>query len=335
MICPIYRRLLDHFYDMTDTPEKRRQLEAHRQTCPACRLLLQQEEQLSGMLKAMPEHQPQKPVLPGIWQGIEAEKRAAHGRFAPMAGKPLIRGLAAAAMAAIIMMTPLLLRDHQGPPVPTVAKKPQASGPGQAGSHGRPDGKAPVSVAMAGPQQSGTKPKIQPGMNPGGKTAGNHGKIMGPKTIQPVPESGKHLLAMKHDQRRIRENTPQGSGSIMLGGQPGRQTSGHDAFSTRTEAGPVDEKGFKIFQNVINLNHGEVTRLTLDLKQSADIKVTIYSRGGRVVKLLVDQRLAPGHYEWLWDGTTSGSAQAASGVYFALCRQQGQKPVTFKVMVVK
>jgi YD repeat-containing protein len=47
------------------------------------------------------------------------------------------------------------------------------------------------------------------------------------------------------------------------------------------------------------------------------VALTIVDANGRLVRRLVQERLASGAYEYRWDGRDDASGRVASGVYFA------------------
>jgi len=57
------------------------------------------------------------------------------------------------------------------------------------------------------------------------------------------------------------------------------------------------------------------TRMTYALPQSSQVRLTIYSIGGRLVKTLVNETQSKGSYAITWDGTNDQGGQVGSGVY--------------------
>jgi hypothetical protein len=78
---------------------------------------------------------------------------------------------------------------------------------------------------------------------------------------------------------------------------------------------------FELDQNYPNpFNPSTTIRFTVPSTQngSADLKATlkVYNILGEVVKILVDEPLAPGTYERVWDGRDGQGNSVASGIYF-------------------
>ncbi len=339
MSCPTYRRLTTHYYSMTDTPKKRRQLEAHSQRCPSCQRLLHQQKELSQRLTALPEVLPAKPVLPSIWQGIEARKQAASSRAFQRLYAPWAWGLAATAVLAIVLMMPLLLQHkaHQAQGL-KVAK--QIVGPDITRSNA--DQQAPLSVVIARQQAEVERHQNQPASERKLNRRQEHQVAIipdnnkNPNVPAQTSQPPRQHLAKNHEQTHVHDQNSLKNGSIMLDQYQGsRVLSAQQPGSRQVMETTSSQEGFRLFNNMLNLNKGGTTRITLVLQESLEVKVTIYSRSGRVVKPLADEHLGAGQYEWQWNGTTSSGSQAASGIYFMVCQLQGHKPVTYKVMVVK
>jgi flagellar hook assembly protein FlgD len=61
--------------------------------------------------------------------------------------------------------------------------------------------------------------------------------------------------------------------------------------------------------------------ITLDEARHADLR--IFDVSGRLVRRLLEARLAAGHHPVTWDGRASDGRALASGVYFAQLRLDG------------
>jgi len=73
------------------------------------------------------------------------------------------------------------------------------------------------------------------------------------------------------------------------------------------------EFSLKAFPNPFN----PVTKMQYELPEQTDMSLTIYNIAGRTVTTLVNQRMQPGQFETLWNGTDDTGKQVAGGMYFA------------------
>jgi len=67
------------------------------------------------------------------------------------------------------------------------------------------------------------------------------------------------------------------------------------------------------------------TTIALDLPRAAHVALHVFDLRGALVRTLVDERLAAGRHEVLWDGADGAGRPAASGVYFAEVRTLGER----------
>ncbi len=73
-------------------------------------------------------------------------------------------------------------------------------------------------------------------------------------------------------------------------------------------------ENFALSQNYPNPFNPSTT-IEFDLPQRADVSLVVYNILGRKVATLVNGSLGAGHHTIVWDGTTDGSAELATGVY--------------------
>lgn len=73
--------------------------------------------------------------------------------------------------------------------------------------------------------------------------------------------------------------------------------------------------GSRLLNNKLNLSRGERARLELNVEQPGYVSAKIYTREGRLVKVLLDGFLPAGCKIVEWDGKTAGGGTAASGIY--------------------
>jgi hypothetical protein len=76
------------------------------------------------------------------------------------------------------------------------------------------------------------------------------------------------------------------------------------------------------------------TTIALDLPRAGDVSLKIYNLRGALVRTLLDERLAAGRHEIVWNGTDDRGAAVASGVYFSEVKADGEVRV-HKLALVK
>jgi hypothetical protein len=59
-----------------------------------------------------------------------------------------------------------------------------------------------------------------------------------------------------------------------------------------------------------------VTRVPYEIEGRGHVFIQVYDVGGRLVRTLVNEAVAPGRYEAVWDGRSEGGEPVSSGVYF-------------------
>jgi hypothetical protein len=72
----------------------------------------------------------------------------------------------------------------------------------------------------------------------------------------------------------------------------------------------------RLFQNEPN-PFSPRTTIKFSLAQSGPVEIVIYDVNGRQVRKLVDERMDPGFYSVVWDGTNDSSHRVGSGVYWS------------------
>ena len=78
-------------------------------------------------------------------------------------------------------------------------------------------------------------------------------------------------------------------------------------------------RGVELHQNVPN-PFNPATRISFDLAQRENVKVSVYDVSGRLVNTLFEGELGIGPHSVPWDGTAKDGARVASGVYFYVLR---------------
>jgi flagellar hook assembly protein FlgD len=67
--------------------------------------------------------------------------------------------------------------------------------------------------------------------------------------------------------------------------------------------------------------------LTLAIRDTCYMEVTIYDSTGKVVKNLVAQKLSPGKYHPVWYGKDNNNNLLANGLYYIILRARGEQKV--------
>ena len=95
--------------------------------------------------------------------------------------------------------------------------------------------------------------------------------------------------------------------------------------------GVLEEDGFGGKTSGSNLGRNfpnpffERTTIPIKIIESGPVQLTITDATGRILCLLLEQRLARGVYEITWDGSEKGGRKVGSGVYFSnLCLPSGR-----------
>ena len=70
-----------------------------------------------------------------------------------------------------------------------------------------------------------------------------------------------------------------------------------------------------LYQNYPNPFNPRTT-ISFELANTVQVRMEIFSLEGKLVRTLVDGRLAPGRYSAVWDGTDTLSKRVSSGTYF-------------------
>ncbi|MDZ7333716.1 MAG: FG-GAP-like repeat-containing protein [candidate division KSB1 bacterium] len=101
----------------------------------------------------------------------------------------------------------------------------------------------------------------------------------------------------------------------------------------RSPIEPMSPKNFALHQNYPNPFNSE-TAIRLSVSRNCKIHLAIYNLRGDLVRLLEDKSLAPGNYQFVWNGRDQNQIPLASGVY--LCRAiAGQELQTVKLIMIK
>jgi hypothetical protein len=76
------------------------------------------------------------------------------------------------------------------------------------------------------------------------------------------------------------------------------------------------------------------TTIAYRLAYASHVRLAVYDIAGRMVSLLVDQELPPGHHTVQWNPQSGGTSQLASGMYFARLNV-GSEVAVMKMILTK
>ncbi len=92
-------------------------------------------------------------------------------------------------------------------------------------------------------------------------------------------------------------------------------------------------KKYILFQNFPN-PFNQSTKIRFSLPEKTKIKITVLDIKGRIIKKLVDDHLAAGYHEFLWEGINQNGENVPSGVYFCLLDYKNKQKIT-KLILAK
>jgi len=107
-----------------------------------------------------------------------------------------------------------------------------------------------------------------------------------------------------------------------------------DLWSFQLEALTQQRGGVTILHNVINVNNKEKTVLEVDASESGNLRVTVLTLDGDIVKILERGHISAGLHYYYWDGTNKSGNSVTRGLYFIRITGAGIDE-TRKVMCVK
>lgn len=340
MKCSTFRDLIQqHYYDDV-SPQKNASLRQHVIYCPECKKLLTQEEKISHALSSLPQMKPSSAMQSKIWQGITDRQTASYRQG--LLGKRLSWGVALTAMV-IIAATPLLINqgkksehkqtisskalpDHQANPQRQMKKESEAQALNVV-----------ILQEIAQPKQttntindiSSKKEKNQIAKKEFSE------KYYRKKTLKNQKEFFKQMVADKPQTSQKAKIVKHKKTVPVNEKQQPIHISSNPIQTTAESIVTIQSEEFRIFKNKINLNLNEITRVTLSINEQAKVNIQIYAKTGRLVQTIVDKSLAPGQYEWYWDGKSSSNGLVGSGIYLMVCKIKGKKPEKFKIIVIK
>ena len=117
------------------------------------------------------------------------------------------------------------------------------------------------------------------------------------------------------------------SGGFWLGGAAGLEDI-EDPAETET-----DEIAFHVAIGLPN-PFADATAIRLELPEARPVEASVYDHTGRLVRVLCDRDLPPGHHRYIWDGRSGNGHRVASGVYLVKVRA-GADEIRQRVIVLR
>lgn len=130
--------------------------------------------------------------------------------------------------------------------------------------------------------------------------------------VQPVTDSGPSLWSAVWQFTTLKGTADQSSKAVVETGLP---------------------TAYTLSQNFPNPFNPETT-ISYELPEAADIRLSIYSLTGGVVRTLVLGHKQPGWYEVVWDGRDAEGREVSSGVYFYRLEAVGRGFVETRKMLL-
>ncbi len=105
-----------------------------------------------------------------------------------------------------------------------------------------------------------------------------------------------------------------------------------EGISTEVHEPPVTPGGLCIYQNQPNPFNPR-TAIRFDLPTAGPVRLSVYDLAGRLVRVLVEGRIAAGSHEAVWDGRDADGRGMASGSYFARLETNSARETTRMMLV--
>ena len=87
----------------------------------------------------------------------------------------------------------------------------------------------------------------------------------------------------------------------------------------------------QIFPNPFN----PITNINFEISEFTQVTLSIYDLNGRLLKILLDDKMNSGEYSSVWGGTDMQGQQVSSGIYLAVLEAGSQKVQTRKMVLLK
>lgn len=337
MKCRTCQTIIEQCYYTAGTAT---QLMEHIQTCSACRQAWQQQEMITQALTTMPQLAPSDALQANIWQSITARQNTSG--FSSLFTKQRLRLWAAAAMLLVLGVTSVLVNQEQHRPAPISfnhktgvtqpATQPDANKiAGQNKIDETQPAKVPGNVATKQhAATSETKQNSQPVI---AKGSGNQEEPIKQTKIRTYRSPFTSFSVSKDKKKSMK--TLVGKSEVNQAAQSYTASSGQPSPGQTMAVDAPAQHQFRLYNNKINVNQQEAARITLSLHQGKKLSLAIYSRTGRLVKMIANDFLIPGDYEWQWQGKNSAGETVGSGIYLLLLQLEGEKPQKQQLVVIK
>lgn len=134
-----------------------------------------------------------------------------------------------------------------------------------------------------------------------------------PAGIQYDPENdGTIITSLGVHEHWNNANDKQYSGNLGTGN--GIELVKIEGVGTAVEKQNHATKDFRLYQNYPN-PFNPTTTISVDLRKNAEVQLTVYDALGKIVKVLVDDKLSQGCYNVAWNGTNNLGTPVGSGIY--------------------
>jgi len=134
-----------------------------------------------------------------------------------------------------------------------------------------------------------------------------------PEGIQYDPENdGTILTSLGVHEHWNNSTDKQYSGNLGTGN--GIELVMIEGVGTAVEKQNPVAKDFRLYQNYPN-PFNPTTTISFDLRKNAAVQLTVYDALGKVVKVLVDDKLSQGRHNVAWNGTNHSGSSVGSGIY--------------------
>ena len=87
----------------------------------------------------------------------------------------------------------------------------------------------------------------------------------------------------------------------------------------------------EIYPNPFN----PITNIQFEISEFTQATLSIYDLNGRLLKILLDDKMNPGQYSSVWSGTDMQGYQVSSGIYLVVLEAGRQKVQTRKMVLLK
>ena len=107
-----------------------------------------------------------------------------------------------------------------------------------------------------------------------------------------------------------------------------------DLWSFRLKSAVLQRGNVTIFNNVIDVNKGEMSVVRVNMPSEGKLDVIVMTLDGNIIRYLQHGTASAGEHNYSWNGTSKSGKKVARGLYFVRVFGNGIDE-TRKIMVVK